>query len=105
MTDQPLEALINGSFVFGDPRLLNAFYPLAEAIPDKDSIDPVEVRKGYTNPFDLTARGEAYMERVFGAEDMGRFLKTMDEYWPDLRTSSTPLWILPTNADRQASSL
>jgi hypothetical protein len=25
------------------------------------------------------------MKRVFGAADMDRFLKTMDDYWPDLR--------------------
>lgn len=84
-TDVFIESLINGSFVFGDPRLLNAFYPLAEAIPDKESIDTLEVRKDHENPFDLTSRGEAYMERVFGAADMERFLKTMNEYWPDLR--------------------
>ncbi|CAK7207009.1 hypothetical protein SEUCBS139899_009817 [Sporothrix eucalyptigena] len=33
----------------------------------------------------MTRRGEAYMERVFGAEDMERFTKVMDIYWPDLR--------------------
>lgn len=59
-----------------------------EAIPDEDSIDRVEVRKSIQNPYDMTDRGEKYMKRVFGEEDMGRFVQTMDEYWPDLRTFS-----------------
>ncbi|CAK7221533.1 hypothetical protein SBRCBS47491_004557 [Sporothrix bragantina] len=79
------ESLINGAFVYGDPRLLNAFYPLSEAIPDEESIDQVIVRDNVTNPYDLTARGEAYMERVFGADDMKRFTTVMDKFWPDLR--------------------
>lgn len=80
------ESLINGAFVYGDPRLLNAFYPLIEAIPDNKSIDYLEVRKDVQNPYEMTDRGEKYMQRVFGEEDMRRFTRTMDEYWPDLRT-------------------
>jgi hypothetical protein len=81
-----IEALINGAFVYGDPRLLNAFYPLVEAIPDLESVDTVEVRKDIQNPYDMKERGEVYMRRVFGAADMDRFTTVMDEYFPDLRT-------------------
>jgi len=48
-------------------------------------VDRVEVRKDIKNPYDMRSRAEAYMKRVFGAADMDRFLKTMDDYWPDLR--------------------
>lgn len=48
------------------------------------------VRENIKNPYDMTARGETYMKRVFGEADMNRFLKTMDNYFPDLRTFIAP---------------
>jgi hypothetical protein len=59
---------------------------LVAAIPEKESIDEVVLRKG-ENISGQAKRGEEYLRRIFGA-DMDSFVATMNQYWPDLRKYS-----------------
>jgi len=79
------ESLITSSFIFGMPRLLNAFFPLVNAIPDDASRDNTNLRTTIPSFSAVYQRGEDYMRRVFGDGDLDSFLATMEEYWPDLK--------------------
>ena len=81
-----LESLITSSFIFGVPRLLNAFFPLMKAIPDSASQDNTNFRISIPSLSSVSARGEAYMRVVFGDGDLDTFLSMMEEYWPDLKS-------------------
>jgi hypothetical protein len=57
--------------LFGVPRMLNSFYPLAKAIPGEEYVDPVDVREGVTNPMDLADRGLKVFRNVYRDETDG----------------------------------
>lgn len=65
------ESLLKGCMLFGVPRMLNSFYPLAKAIPGEEYIDPVDVREGVTNPMDLADRGLKVFRNVYRDETDG----------------------------------
>ena len=67
--------------------MLNAYFPLMAAIPDKDSWDHHIVRENVLNPYspDIIDRGTAYMRRVFGDGDMDAFVDKMEAQFPDLK--------------------
>jgi hypothetical protein len=81
------EALLKGTMLFGIPRALNVFYPLAKIITDSESIDREVVRESVTNPLDLTDRGLKYFENIY-RQDTAAFLEPYDQLFPDLRKSS-----------------
>jgi len=63
--------------------MLNAFYPLAEAIPGEEYIDRVNVRENVKNPFDMIPRGLALFQNIY-REDTEPSLKPY-EIAPELR--------------------
>ncbi|KAF4636424.1 hypothetical protein G7Y89_g1664 [Cudoniella acicularis] len=82
-----VESLITSSFIFGVPRLLNAFFPLIHALPSPHLNDNTTLRSYSQTPSfsSVSQRGEVYMRVVFGSGDLDTFLQTMEEYWPDLK--------------------
>ncbi|KAH8670334.1 hypothetical protein BGZ60DRAFT_538003 [Tricladium varicosporioides] len=81
------ESLITSTFIFGVPRLLNAFFPLINSLPSPSLNDNTNFRSFSQIPSfsSVSSRGEAYMRVVFGDGDLDSFLQTMEEYWPDLK--------------------
>jgi hypothetical protein len=65
------EALLKGCMLFGIPRMLNAFYPLAKVIPGDEYVDLVNVREGVKNPFDMKQRGMDVFRNIYRDEMEG----------------------------------
>jgi hypothetical protein len=59
------ESLLKCCYLFGIPRMLNAFYPLSEAIPGEEYVDLVNPRENIKNPLDTTERGMKLFRNVY----------------------------------------
>lgn len=59
------EALLKGCMLFGVPKMLNAFYPLAKVIPGEEYVDLLNVREDVKNPLDMTDRGLAVFKNIY----------------------------------------
>lgn len=89
-----LESLLKSSLLFGIPRMLNAFYPLANlAMKDSEMLAldggaPVlslrHSQEGF-NPLASTDRGLEYFRNIY-REDTDRILEPMDQLAPDIST-------------------
>lgn len=88
-----LESLLKGSMLYGIPRMLNAFYPLAALVAKDEEMlqlengEPVlalRQKEEYRNPLTHTKRGLRYFHNVY-RDDMARILEPMDRIAPDIR--------------------
>jgi hypothetical protein len=66
--------------------MLNAFYPLSEAIPSNEYVDLVNPRENIKNPLDTTERGMKLFRNIYRDETE----KLLEPYKiaPELRMSS-----------------
>ncbi|KAI9736167.1 MAG: hypothetical protein M1834_001052 [Cirrosporium novae-zelandiae] len=91
-----LEGLMKGLMLYGVPRTLNAFYPLAaDILKDEEllalSPEPVlNVRKDVKNPLDLTERGMQYFRNIY-RNVTDRVLLPMERIAPDLMQGAVNL--------------
>ena len=77
------ESMAKGCMLFGIPKMLNAFYPLAKSIPGPEYVDHENPRANVKNPFDCTERGLELFRNVYRDETDG-VLKPY-EVAPELR--------------------
>lgn len=89
-----LESLLKSSLLFGIPRMLNAFYPLAnlamkdtEMLALDDGAPVLSLRHSQEdfNPLASTDRGMDYFRNIY-REDTDRILEPMDRLAPDIST-------------------
>ena len=59
------EAMAKTCMLYGIPKMLNAFYPLAKAIPGPEYVDHENPRGSIINPFDCTQRGLDLFRNVY----------------------------------------
>lgn len=62
------ESMAKGCMLFGIPKMLNAFYPLAKSIPGPEYVDHENPRANVKNPFDCTKRGLELFRNVYRDE-------------------------------------
>lgn len=90
-----LESLLKGAPLYGIPRLLNAFYPLAKAVGSdtemlalEDGAPVLSLRQAesYRNMLDHTDRGIAYFRNIY-RDDTDPILAPMFQLAPDISES------------------
>lgn len=93
-----LESILKGATLYGIPRMLNAFYPLAalvakdeEMLQLEDGAPVLALRQSqdYVNPLVHTERGLRYFRNVY-RDEMERILAPMDRIAPDIRELQLP---------------
>ncbi|GAB7356843.1 hypothetical protein MBLNU459_g7717t1 [Dothideomycetes sp. NU459] len=93
------ESLLKGAPLYGIPRLLNAFYPLAKAVGADDEMLALEdgapvlslrQSESYRNMLDHTERGMKYFRNIY-REETDAILEPMYRLAPDIKQFSVNL--------------
>jgi len=87
------EALVKGVWIFGMPRMLNAFYPLEPEV-NRAHVPEHTPRENMKNPLDYTERGLKQFRTIWGLSEGNDYFLRAYDIAPELRNCRLVLQLM-----------